>query len=86
MCASYLQLFLQRYRAAVKAEMAGSDEEEEIDEDFEAHAGLEWVEGVTVETEGSGTADGLTEEEIKKSVRKGRLINKRKMQFFCFSP
>ena len=63
------QLFLQRYRAAAKAEIAGSDDEEEIDEDFEAHAGLEWVEGVTVETEGS---DGLTEEEIKKSVRKGR--------------
>ena len=78
-CLSIFQLFLQRYRAAAKAEIAGSDDEEEIDEDFEAHAGLEWVEGVTVETEGS---DGLTEEEIKKSVRKGKGFPKRMFMGF----
>ena len=59
--------------------MATSDDEPEEDEDFDAHAGLEWVEGVTVETEGGGSS-GLSEEEIKKSVRKGMCNKEEKIK------
>ncbi|XP_038061068.1 wings apart-like protein homolog isoform X2 [Patiria miniata] len=65
------QLFMQRYRAASRAEREpepGEEPHEDEDEDYsEAQAGLEWVE---IETSGTGGPNDLTEEEIKRSVSK----------------
>ncbi|XP_071808493.1 wings apart-like protein homolog [Asterias amurensis] len=65
------QLFMQRYRAASRAEREPEPGEEQPDDDeedlSEAQAGLEWVE---IETSGTGGSNELTEEEIKRSVSK----------------
>ncbi len=66
------QLFMQRFRAASRAEREPEPGEEQPDDDeedlSEAQAGLEWVE---IETSGTGGSSDLTEEEIKRSVSKG---------------
>ncbi|XP_022111890.1 wings apart-like protein homolog [Acanthaster planci] len=65
------QLFMQRYRAASRAEREpepGEEQHEDENEDYsEAQAGLEWLE---IETSGTGGPNDLTEEEIKRSVSK----------------